>query len=791
MAIRSKEFVGIAEGIRSHELSTKQTIEGLKGKLVNLSGTKQSLEGKISYLDAAIAAAYEDTDEDGEPDYGLIASLEAEKSEAESDLSDVEGEIDNTGSELEQSESELEAVLEEKEQTLFEIQERARQTSQNISLAGGMYGAYSGVGNTLQGSLQSSLSALSQAAGILGGSVQGASGGTSGNSASGSGNTASNSNSTPSQSGDSSGSMAAFTANASNGTGLSPASQFATGQGAHTPASVPSFGHGAKSINTKPLQNFNSEQGTNGYAATSFSPATQESAALPSGMQYTSGQKSQNTSQSFSSGNPTSVPSSGSKPNRADVVSADELAYLDANTADTRMLHMARDSSGKSIPAQQAAYNSPFSNQQDTGGTFAPDGWKPTQISQGTVLYQLGEKGGTKSSYFTDQDTVQSCINPKTGKVYISLLKEKLQITDPSNQKDTLVAYLVTDSGGVFAAEGHAKENPQYGSGGGRQYFVINANAMKGSGGVLQQIDISDALDVQKHPSTERQHSKREGEFFDRIAATPREHTEIIHSSSQKELQEYVRRNNLATFADFGSLNQKVSRDLVQAIYSAKKEFPFLQMSYVGSLQSRNQFAQEKLRQHYTEAYQKANPTVSLDALRPHIEKRVQKDMEDFSFESDDIAISYYFDKEESFADGARKLAIGIAVNEDLASNYENTQAMCERMVRKGASPQGCTTIKSVIDHEIAHQISDKIGAHNDPDIQSLFDKFSRQSEERCADLLSTYAKTDIHEFIAEAWAEYSNNPNPRRIALFVGAKLKELGSKYSSDDEKLQERVL
>ena len=126
MAVRSRDFVGIAEGIRSHELSTKSQIENLKGRMSELSGRRSSLNSTISYLEAAIAAAYEDTDEDGDPDYGLIASLEAEKSSAENELSGVEQDLDSTGSELESKQNELEAVEEEKAQTLFEIQERAK-----------------------------------------------------------------------------------------------------------------------------------------------------------------------------------------------------------------------------------------------------------------------------------------------------------------------------------------------------------------------------------------------------------------------------------------------------------------------------------------------------------------------------------------------------------------------------------------------------------------------------------------------------------------------------------------
>ena len=269
MAIRSRDFVGIAEGIKSHELSTKGKIEQLRGRISELSSTKISLNGTISYLEAAIAAAYEDTDEDGDPDYGLIASLEAEKGSAEIELVGVEQDLDNTSGELEQSENELESVLEEKSQTLFEIQERARTTSQNTALAGGMYGAYFGVGGSLQNSMQTSLSALSQAAGILGGSVDG-------NGATGGGNTTSRAGDSVSsgagnQQGEiSTSALAAFRGEDTTGsvatTNNAFASKFSSSQmDVSTPATLSNFHSGQTTINVQKPQNFISEQETNGY----------------------------------------------------------------------------------------------------------------------------------------------------------------------------------------------------------------------------------------------------------------------------------------------------------------------------------------------------------------------------------------------------------------------------------------------------------------------------------------------------------------------------------------------
>lgn len=275
MAIRSRDFVGIAEGIKSHELSTKGKIEQLKGRISELSRRKSSLNGTISYLEAAIAAAYEDTDEDGDPDYGLIASLEAEKGSAENELSGVEQDLDSTGGELEQSENELESVLEEKAQTLFEIQERARTTSKNIALAGGMYGAYSGVGGTVQNSMQTSLSALSQAASILGGSVDGNGSAGNGNTTSGAGNSASLTGSNP-QSELSTSPLAAFAGGETSEGSVTatnpPASQFSSGQTENsTPGTLPNFHSGQTTINAQKPQNFDSTQDANDYASGSFS----------------------------------------------------------------------------------------------------------------------------------------------------------------------------------------------------------------------------------------------------------------------------------------------------------------------------------------------------------------------------------------------------------------------------------------------------------------------------------------------------------------------------------------
>lgn len=294
MAIRSRDFVSIAEGIRSQELSAKQVIEVLSSRSVELVSMEGILGNKISYLEAAIAAAYEDTDEDGEPDYSRISALEAQLNEAESELGEVEAERVKTDNELETKQRELEAVQEEKAETLFEIQERARKTSHNIGIAGGMIGAYATVGSRLQSSLQSSLSSLSQAAGILGGSVDSGTNGISNGSSSGIGGSKAGAGRNAAA-----GALSAFVGGGDGGT-LSLPSQFSTHQDQlSTPAAVLGFHAEQQTIAVQPLQVFSTEQGTNIYAASAFSDLGTDVIQAASGASFQSNEVTQGLQDSF------------------------------------------------------------------------------------------------------------------------------------------------------------------------------------------------------------------------------------------------------------------------------------------------------------------------------------------------------------------------------------------------------------------------------------------------------------------------------------------------------------
>ncbi|MDO6804340.1 hypothetical protein Q4595_17970, partial [Wenyingzhuangia sp. 1_MG-2023] len=79
----------------------------------------------------------------------------------------------------------------------------------------------------------------------------------------------------------------------------------------------------------------------------------------------------------------------------------------------------------------------------------------------------------------------------------------------------------------------------------------------------------------------------------------------------------------------------------------------------------------------------------------------------------------------------------------------------------------GCDSIRSVVDHELAHQLDDLLKLDKDPEVQTLF-KQARQAG--MANEVSRYANKNISEFIAECWAESLNNPEPRNYARRIAA---------------------
>lgn len=138
--------------------------------------------------------------------------------------------------------------------------------------------------------------------------------------------------------------------------------------------------------------------------------------------------------------------------------------------------------------------------------------------------------------------------------------------------------------------------------------------------------------------------------------------------------------------------------------------------------------------------------------------------------------------------------------------------AALRRGVESKFHPKGGDTIKSVLDHEYGHQLDNLLGrpSKNSDAFRAIMLEAGTSSpgswsmpantekpgsalhaikarndrEHNITNNLSKYASTNAAEFLAEAWSEFKNNPNPRPIAQKVGEFIKaEYARKYPNKE--------
>jgi hypothetical protein len=109
----------------------------------------------------------------------------------------------------------------------------------------------------------------------------------------------------------------------------------------------------------------------------------------------------------------------------------------------------------------------------------------------------------------------------------------------------------------------------------------------------------------------------------------------------------------------------------------------------------------------------------------------------------------------------------GIAVNGKWGKDVDALKKSLSDSVKSNYHPPGCDSIKSIVDHELGHQLDALCNLAEDPEINTIYtDLVSRNGVN---DAVSRYAAKNIKEFIAESWTELRNNAAPRDVARAIG----------------------
>lgn len=840
MAMRSVEFVGKAEGIKSHELSVKSLMEKLSGILSSLKEQKRSLQSELSLLYAELAAAESDTDEDGEPDYGLIASIENQIDQTNEELSENEGKISQTSGELQRAQQEYTEVEEEKQQTLFEIQERARITSQDASKASGMFGAWASVGASLNQSFQANFDALAEAASILDGNVSVAS--------------AQTSSGGSSKTGGGIGIVAATGAAAIASSGLITSTKPISSSlgsrqisGVNSPSGRFQYAKGGNANHKGPQLSSTQSSGTSVHSSVGASVGVSAGGATRNSPFETS-QLSHNSSDSGKG----SMKGTSAVTGYTDSISKETRMAVNRKTAGSgdRDLLVLQSVSTPSPNAGRPMVARRGSN-SFTDGLIVQD-WELGRYSNYSLSsMRKAAADADYAAYIKNPSAYLHTSYDKKPIVYLdpATIKEIRGINDPNfwSYKSTSYSDYIDMARQIplvysMAKAGQkltdlAKRNDVIGACA-RNYFlseditamrVGNSFIFGGEGrhrvmaaliaGVNIPVRITDEFTkngsesvISKKQIDQLSEKEKALKFRQNFAEKSLTISEMIANADKSELQSIVRNEQLAKKVDFGDLDINVARELVDTIRNAKNKYPFLDFPFIGATQSLNANLRQNIEASLTRLYVQNNPTASMDDIVESVKLQTEAYMSQFKIEDNDLAVSISVKTPQRIArpkpgmetagyvteyigDTYSSKLNGISINAENAKDYSTLRRDLEKEEARGASPKGCKSVNYLINHEIAHQLDHFLKLSSDPDIIIEYKKHIGLTEEEQIANVCTYASTDIHEFIAEAWAESQCSSTPRVVAKLIGEKVSFASAAYmkakKGDDDYVKEREI
>lgn len=209
------------------------------------------------------------------------------------------------------------------------------------------------------------------------------------------------------------------------------------------------------------------------------------------------------------------------------------------------------------------------------------------------------------------------------------------------------------------------------------------------------------------------------------------------------------------------------ANDWNKGLHESFSRFPELKKNFgfVGEAHERNSMLKPVVRQHYVDDCKKRMPWLSPSQIDRYADAMTRRTMRKLQIAKNTFAISSSGNS-APFSDFR-----GVVVNRDYGKNAGKFIQALLADVGSKFHPIGCGSIRSVLDHEIGHQLDNLLGIRN---IQTIKDLFDSRTHAEISDALSRYAwdhrnPNRYAEMIAEAWAEYCNNPTPREIAETVG----------------------
>ncbi len=233
-------------------------------------------------------------------------------------------------------------------------------------------------------------------------------------------------------------------------------------------------------------------------------------------------------------------------------------------------------------------------------------------------------------------------------------------------------------------------------------------------------------------------------------------------ATSTNELAKICQRMYIADYINLEGIDLYLAKHALTAVYRVLKQYPALrgEIHYFGTLRG---FAEKK-----DALYEFLYKDVPLD-LKQGVKRESDKLVSDIKYTLDNAGLAVAF-----LIPADKYRFSGIIIDEN-DFDHKSILLNLEEAVRQGFNPVGCSTVKSVVDHELGHLLDYWLNVSNDADFKSNFDKAGPFYIEKH---LSQYpvcsGRTNYAEALAEGFAEAQNNSSPRKIACYVKRKIDE-----------------
>ena len=228
-------------------------------------------------------------------------------------------------------------------------------------------------------------------------------------------------------------------------------------------------------------------------------------------------------------------------------------------------------------------------------------------------------------------------------------------------------------------------------------------------------------------------------------------------ATSNEELAKLCQRMYLADYINLEGMDLWLAKHALTAVFRVLRQYPALRrrIHYFGTLRG---FAQRK-DDLFAFLYPQStgNDRRQVKEMTDQTVKGAQK-----SFEGLTLAIAFC----TTYGD---MVFSGILLNEH---QFDEQEVVYDLLydVAIGHSPIGCSTVRAIVDHELGHLLDFWLDIS---DYSAFLETIRPLGAEYVGKNLSRYCANNgqIHyaEVLAEGFAEYRHNPNPRPIAKFVG----------------------